>query len=51
MGFTCILGTNTLLVGRYWDFNIQGPNDGSFISERLKRVVAKYENAHFNTLN
>ena len=21
MGFTCILWTNTFLVGRYWDFN------------------------------
>ena len=22
MGFTCILSTNTFLVGRFWDFNV-----------------------------
>ena len=30
MGFTCILYTNMVLVGRYWDFNM-GHKTGLFV--------------------
>ena len=35
MGFTCILLTNTFLIGRYWDFN-SSTNDKILDKSKLK---------------
>ena len=39
MGFTCIMCTNTFLVGRYWDFKV--------VFHRIENIVGKEENAGY----
>ena len=56
MGFTCILKTNTFLVGRYWDFKYHTNNQRSykiilFTREFICRQKVKgYSNLKFGHL-
>ena len=45
MGFTCILLSNTLPVGRYWDFKFD-ENERKF-SKRVENTVGKGEIARY----
>ena len=47
MGFTCILQTNTFLVGRYWDFNSL-PNDEVLGLSKLKSFADDKSNVTQN---